>query len=349
MLSRTALIVDDERDIRELVGLALSRMGLRVESAGDLAEARAQLARHDFDLCLTDMRLPDGNGLALIEHIADQYPDTPVAMMTAYGNIEAAVAALKAGAFDFVTKPVDLAVLRQLVTHALNLGVQRRAAELLAAQLPGDSEALRQLRERIGRAARSQAPVLLDAAPGPDLARVARLIHAHSPRQGGPFVSFDCSTRPASAAEAGLFGSAEPATEGFVAAHGGSLFLEHLEALPAPLQTRLLRSIEAKALHPGNGGAAQPLDVRLIASGGEALAQAVADGQFLGELLEHLAAVRLPLPPLPAAAPEPGEASEREALIAALDAHRWHRTKTAEALGITFRALRYKLKKYGIE
>lgn len=348
MLSRTALIVDDERDIRELVGLALSRMGLRVESAGDLAEARAQLARHDFDLCLTDMRLPDGNGLALIEHIADQYPDTPVAMMTAYGNIEAAVAALKAGAFDFVTKPVDLAVLRQLVTHALNLGVQRRAAELLAAQLPGDSEALRQLRERIGRAARSQAPVLLDAAPGPDLVRVARLIHAHSPRQGGPFVSFDCCTPP-DTAEARLFGPTGPTAEGLAAAHGGSLYLEHLHALPAPLQTRLLRSIEAKALHPANGGSSQALDVRLIASGGEALAQALAGGQFLGELAEHLAAIRLPLPPLPAAAPEPGEASEREALIAALDAHRWHRTKTAEALGITFRALRYKLKKYGIE
>ena len=186
MLSRSALIVDDERDIRELVGIALSRMGLRVETAADLASARAQLALHDFDLCITDMRLPDGNGLALVEHIAAAHPRTAVAMMTAYGNVEAAVAALKAGAFDFVTKPVDLAVLRQLVTHALNQQVQRRAAEAAVPRLVGGSAAACALRERIAKVARSHAPVFIGGEPGSGKALVARLVHAASPRREGP-------------------------------------------------------------------------------------------------------------------------------------------------------------------
>src|SRR5687767_11985117 len=156
---RSALVVDDERDIRELLVLTLGRMGIRVDTAADLAGARAQLAAEKYDLCLTDMRLPDGSGLDLVSHISQRYPDTPVAMITAYGNVEAAVDALKAGAFDFVTKPVDLSVLRRLVQNALSLGEKRRSQKPTQNRLVGDSARMQQLRSTIAKLARSQAPV----------------------------------------------------------------------------------------------------------------------------------------------------------------------------------------------
>lgn len=460
MLSRSALIVDDERDIRELVGLALSRMGLRVERAADLAEARAQLALHDFDLCITDMRLPDGNGLALIEHITAQHPRTAVAMMTAYGNVEAAVAALKAGAFDFVTKPVDLGVLRQLVSHALNQQLQRRAAEAAVPKLVGDSPAVCALRERIAKVARSAAPVFIGGEPGSGKAQVARLIHAASPRRDGPFVAVDCSALPADRIEAELFGQravpgvAAEADGLFQAAQGGSLFLDAVAELPIPVQAKLQQVLDRQAVQPLGGGAELPIDVRLLSASHHALARRVEEGRFrhdlyyrlhvldvavpplrerredlealieaalarrggepprlaeaalaalrdyafpgnvreLESLLERAAALAegplieaadlaLPNaghgpvpgretessdngdsdPPLPAMAtalararaagalPQALEQVERQTILRALEAHRWNRTRTASALGITFRALRYKLKKLGIE
>ena len=151
---RSALVVDDERDIRELLVLTLGRMGIRVDTAADVASARAQLAAQKYDLCLTDMRLPDGSGLELINHISQRYPEVPVAMITAFGNVEAAVDALKAGAFDFVTKPVDLAVLRRLVQNALDLGEQRRISQPAGVRLVGDSTRMQQLRATIAKLAR---------------------------------------------------------------------------------------------------------------------------------------------------------------------------------------------------
>ncbi|MBS3960195.1 MAG: sigma-54-dependent Fis family transcriptional regulator [Xanthomonadaceae bacterium] len=461
MLSRSALIVDDERDIRELVGIALSRMGLRVETAADLASARAQLALHDFDLCITDMRLPDGNGLALVEHIAAAHPRTAVAMMTAYGNVEAAVAALKAGAFDFVTKPVDLAVLRQLVTHALNQQVQRRAAEAAVPRLVGGSAAACALRERIAKVARSHAPVFIGGEPGSGKALVARLVHAASPRREGPFVAVDCAALPPDRIEAELFGQragpgvAAEADGLFQAAQGGSLFLDAVAELPAPVQAKLQQALERQAVRPLGGDGEVPIDVRLLSASHHDLARRVEEGRFrhdlyyrlhvldvavpplrerredlpalveaalarrggepprladdalaalhdypfpgnvreLESLLEravalaegpliHAADLDLPAPghgplpgrreaepgetaeadaPLPAMAtamararaagalPQALEQVEREAILRALEAHRWNRTRTAAALGITFRALRYKLKKLGIE
>ncbi|MCZ8062377.1 sigma-54 dependent transcriptional regulator [Silanimonas sp.] len=473
MISRSALIVDDERDIRELVALTLGRMGLRVETAGDLAQARAQLQTHDFDFCLTDMRLPDGNGTQLVEHIAARHPNTPVAMMTAYGNVEAAVAALKAGAFDFVTKPVDLAVLRQLVTHALNLGVQRRAAaQAHTPRLIGDSPAMRQLRETAVKVARSQAPVFICGESGTGKELVARLVHAQSPRKDGPFVPVNCGAIPAELMESELFGHRKGSFTGahadkdglFQAAQGGTLFLDEIAELPLHMQVKLLRVIQEKAVRPVGAPSEVPVDVRILSATHKDLAKLVDDGRFRHDLFYRINVIALPVPPLrerrediPAIAeavlariareqglaldladdaraalaaypfpgnvrelenvleravaladgpslratdlglpatgahgdavvvptgrtlppdtdtPEPPDAPlpatvealararadgalpetlaqiEREALIAALDAHRWHRTKTAEALGITFRALRYKLKKYGIE
>ena len=303
MLSRSALIVDDERDIRDLVALALSRMGLRVETAADLAAARAQLVRNDFDLCITDMRLPDGNGLALVEEITAQHPRTAVAMMTAYGNVEAAVAALKAGAFDFITKPVDLAVLRQLVTHALNLQVQRKAAETAGPKLVGESPALQQLRERIAKVARSQAPVHLCGEPGAGKELVARLIHAQGPRKDGPFIAVDCGVIAPDRLEAELFGQAgggaTPASDGlFRTASGGTLFLDAVADLPIHVQVKLLRVLQDKAVRPVGGTAEVPVDVRVLSACARDLAKLVEDGRFRGDLYYRINVVTVPVPAL---------------------------------------------------
>ena len=193
---RSALVIDDERDIRELLVLTLGRMGLRVDTAPDVTSGKAQLAANKYDLCLTDMRLPDGSGLDLIAHISQRYPEVPVAMITAYGNVEAAVDALKAGAFDFVTKPVDLTVLRRLVQNALDLGEQRKAQQPTGNRLVGDSPRMQQLRATIAKLARSQAPVYIAGESGVGKELVARLIHEQGPRTTGPFVPVNCGAIP---------------------------------------------------------------------------------------------------------------------------------------------------------
>src|SRR5918993_1524293 len=211
---RSALIVDDERDIRELLVLTLGRMGLRTETASSLAEARSLLGVHRLDLCLTDMRLPDGSGIELIAEITAHHPHTPVAMITAFGNVDAAVDALKAGAFDFVSKPVDLAVLRGLVKHALDLpqkGSKRSASisaasDVLATRLFGDSPAIVSLKQTLGKVARSQAPVYIAGESGVGKELVARTIHEQGPRGGGPFVPVNCGAIPAELMESEFFG-----------------------------------------------------------------------------------------------------------------------------------------------
>ena len=206
---RTALIVDDERDIRELLVLTLGRMGLRVDTAADVAQAREQLAANHYDLCFTDMRLPDGSGQSIIELIAQRYPDTPVAMITAHGNVDAAVDALKAGAFDFVSKPVDLAVLRRLVQNALRLSEERRAQQSPVSsttRLQGESPAMQALRATIAKVARSQAPVYISGESGVGKELVARLIHEQGPRAGGAFVPVNCGAIPTELMESEFFG-----------------------------------------------------------------------------------------------------------------------------------------------
>ncbi|MDO5506691.1 MAG: sigma 54-interacting transcriptional regulator, partial [Pseudoxanthomonas suwonensis] len=208
-----ALIVDDERDLRELVVMALTRMGLRTQSAANLNEARQLLASQPFDLCLTDMRLPDGSGMELVREIAEHHPDMPVAMITAFGNVEAAVEALQAGAFDFVSKPVDIQVLRGLVQRALELR-HRDAAKPVDAKvgggalqrLGGDSEAMRSLRAIVAKVARSQAPVLIHGESGTGKELVARTIHAESGRATGPFIPVNCGAIPAELMESEFFG-----------------------------------------------------------------------------------------------------------------------------------------------
>ena len=279
---RSALIVDDERDIRELLVLTLGRMGLRTETAASLNEARASLAAHRFDLCLTDMRLPDGSGIDLIAEISAQYPHTPVAMITAFGNIEAAVEALKAGAFDFVSKPVDLSVLRGLVKHALDLpqkGARRPAgsapaSDALATRLYGDSPAIVALKQTLGKVARSQAPVYIAGESGTGKELVARTIHEQGARATGPFVPVNCGAIPAELMESEFFGHKKGSFTGahvdkpglFQAADGGTLFLDEVAELPLPMQVKLLRAIQEKCIRPVGANIEVPVDVRILSA-----------------------------------------------------------------------------------
>ncbi|WP_395792391.1 sigma-54-dependent transcriptional regulator [Aquimonas sp.] len=305
--TRCALIVDDERDIRELLVLTLGRMGLRVETAADLASAREQLTRQRYDLCFTDMRLPDGSGQSLIELIAQKYPETPVAMITAYGNVDAAVNALKAGAFDFVSKPVDLHVLRRLVQSALQLGEQRRAQlQLSANKLQGESPAMQLLRGTIGKVARSQAPVYISGESGVGKELVARLIHEQGPRAEGTFVPVNCGAIPSELMESEFFGHKKGSFTGahgdkeglFQAAHGGTLFLDEVAELPIHMQVKLLRVIQEKSVRPVGANVEQLVDVRILSATHKNLAQLVAEGRFRHDLYYRINVIELRVPPL---------------------------------------------------
>src|SRR5688572_8432804 len=305
--TRTALIVDDERDIRELLVLTLGRMGLRVDTAADLGSAREQLAGNKYDLCFTDMRLPDGSGQALIELIASRYPETPVAMITAHGNVDAAVEALKAGAFDFVSKPVDLAVLRRLVQNALQLGEQRRTQQVASSgRLLGDSAAMQQLRATINKVARSQAPVYISGESGVGKELVARLIHEQGPRSAGPFVPVNCGAIPSELMESEFFGHRKGSFTGahsdkdglFQAANGGTLFLDEVAELPLHLQVKLLRVIQEKSVRPVGASAELPLDVRILSATHKNLAALVEEGRFRHDLYYRINVIELPVPPL---------------------------------------------------
>ena len=304
---RSALVVDDERDIRELLVLTLGRMGIRVDTAADLQTARAQLAADSYDLCLTDMRLPDGSGLDLVGHISQRHPDTPVAMITAYGNVEAAVDALKAGAFDFVTKPVDLSVLRRLVQNALDLGERRRTTQhATQSRLVGDSARMQQLRATIAKLARSQAPVYIAGESGVGKELVARLIHEQGARSNGPFVPVNCGAIPAELMESELFGHRKGSFTGahadkdglFQTANGGTLFLDEVAELPLHLQVKLLRVIQEKSVRPVGANAEAPIDVRILSATHKNLAALVEEGRFRHDLYYRINVIELPVPPL---------------------------------------------------
>ncbi|MDF2491289.1 MAG: type 4 fimbriae expression regulatory protein PilR, partial [Pseudomonas sp.] len=251
------LIVDDEPDIRELLEITLGRMKLETRSARDVAEAREWLGRESFDLCLTDMRLPDGTGLDLVHFIQQRYPQVPVAMITAFGSLDTAINALKAGAFDFLTKPVDLPRLRELVGAALRMPAPAPAGKepSIDQRLLGESPPMLGLRKQIGRLARSQAPVYISGESGSGKELVARLIHEQGPRADRPFIPVNCGAIPAELMESEFFGhrkgSFTGATEDkpglFQAAHGGTLFLDEVADLPLTMQVKLLRAIQEKA------------------------------------------------------------------------------------------------------
>jgi two-component system response regulator PilR (NtrC family) len=308
----SVLIVDDEHDIRELLVLTLGRMGLRTDTAATVAMAKAQLAQGSYDLCLTDMRLPDGTGLDVIAEIAAHHPDTPVAMITAFGNVEAAVEALKAGAFDFVSKPVDLVVVRDLVKHALDLNQRRRdglgkiRADAGLGRLGGDSPAMQALRETVAKVARSQAPISISGESGVGKELVARTIHAEGGRASGPFVPVNCGAIPAELMESEFFGHKKGSFTGahadkaglFQAADGGTLFLDEIAELPLPMQVKLLRAIQEKSIRPIGAPAEIPVDVRILSATHKDLAALVADGRFRHDLYYRINVIELRVPPL---------------------------------------------------
>ncbi|KAF1705613.1 sigma-54-dependent transcriptional regulator [Pseudoxanthomonas suwonensis] len=308
--ARSALIVDDERDIRELLVLTLGRMGLRVDTAANLAEARELLASHRYDLCFTDMRLPDGNGIELVGEIARKYPQTPVAMITAFGNMDLAVEALKAGAFDFVSKPVDLNVLRGLVRHALELNNDERPAAPAqagqASRLLGESAAMQSLRTTIAKVARSQAPVYILGESGVGKELVARTIHEQGARAAGPFVPVNCGAIPAELMESEFFGHKKGSFTGahadkpglFQAASGGTLFLDEVAELPLAMQVKLLRAIQEKSVRPVGAAGEIPVDVRILSATHKDLAGLVAEGRFRHDLYYRINVIELRVPPL---------------------------------------------------
>ncbi len=309
-VTHSALVVDDERDIRELLVLTLGRMGLRISTAANLAEARELLASNSFDLCLTDMRLPDGNGIELVTEIARDHPRTPVAMITAFGSMDLAVEALKAGAFDFVSKPVDIGVLRGMVKHALELNNSERAVPPAppesASRLLGDSQAMADLRTTIAKVARSQAPVYIVGESGVGKELVARTIHDQGGRAAGPFIPVNCGAIPGELMESEFFGHKKGSFTGahadkpglFQAAHGGTLFLDEVAELPLQMQVKLLRAIQEKSVRPVGSATEVPVDVRILSATHKDLAVLVQDGRFRHDLYYRINVIELRVPPL---------------------------------------------------
>ncbi|MGD7037294.1 sigma-54-dependent transcriptional regulator [Methylotuvimicrobium buryatense] len=439
------LVVDDEPDIRELLSITLKRMNIDTLCAENVSSARRLLQQHPFDLCLTDMKLPDGNGLELVEYLQSTGSTIPIAVITAHGNMDTAIKAMKAGAFDFISKPVDLPVLRQIVTKALQLAPdadtkERRTRHILL----GESEPMRQVRSKIDKLARSQAPVYISGESGSGKELVARLIHQQSPRSDKPFVAVNCGAIPPELMESEFFGHKKGSFSGaiadkkglFQAAEGGTLFLDEVADLPPSLQVKLLRAIQEKKVRAVGEQHETPVDVRILSATHKDLNQLVQEGVFRQDLYYRINVIDLNIPPLrergadiaqlaehilaslnsnnfyrvqlsesaltalkryrfpgnvrelenileravalsdgktidaddlnlpinpeivpDAPAFDPSKASledylediERTAITIALENNRWNKTAAAKELGLSFRSLRYRLKKLGLD
>jgi two-component system response regulator PilR (NtrC family) len=298
------LVIDDEPDLLELLELTLSRMGLDTTRAESVAEAVRLLDREPFDLCLTDMRLPDGEGLRVVEHINHKGLDVPVAVITAYGSAENAVAALKAGAFDYLAKPVALEQLRALVKQALKVPDQAKPAG--GYQLLGESPAMEQVRSMIERLAKSQAPVYINGESGSGKELAARMIHRGGPRAELPFIAVNCGAIPENLMESEFFGYKKGAFTGaegdrdgfFQAANGGTLFLDEVADLPLAMQVKLLRAIQEKRVRKVGSTQEEPVDVRLISATHKNLSGLVESGDFRQDLFYRLHVIELSMPPL---------------------------------------------------
>jgi two-component system response regulator PilR (NtrC family) len=432
------LVVDDEPDIRELLALTLERMDIETATCGDVASARERLSRREYQLCLTDMRLPDGDGLELIEWMQARGLRTPVAVITAHGNVETAVRALKAGAFDFISKPLDVKMLRKLVGVALKVPTTDVTGK---AQLLGRSPAIERLRSTVAKVARSQAPAHITGESGTGKELVARMIHEQGARAEGPFVPVNCGAIPTELMESEFFGHRKGSFTGavtdkvglFQSAEAGTLFMDEIADLPLPMQVKLLRVIQEKALRPVGQAGEVPVDVRVLSATHKDLRTLVAAGQFREDLYYRINVIELKVPPLrergddvalltdhildrlatgtggvrptlaedarqklagyrfpgnvrelenileravalagdhiaaddiqlqeagrsePPTGTGPGplgerlDAVERETIVKALAENRYNKTATARKLGVTLRALRYRMEKLGIE
>jgi two-component system response regulator PilR (NtrC family) len=307
MSVQQALIVDDEPDIRELLEITLSRMRLDTHAAANVAQAKALLEKFRFDLCLTDMRLPDGNGIELVEHIQKYHPDLPVAMITAYGSMDTAIQALKAGAFDFVSKPIDLPMLRDLVDSALKLSAAHDTETVARDEiLLGESPAMVKLKATIKKLARSQAPVYLHGESGVGKELVAHQIHALGPRAERPFVPVNCGAIPTELMESEFFGHLKGSFTGavtdkeglFQAANGGSLFLDEVAELPLHMQVKLLRAIQERAIKPIGAQKETPMDIRILSATHKNLTKEIENGNFRQDLYYRINVIELHVPPL---------------------------------------------------
>lgn len=303
MSKAKALIIDDEPDILELLSLTLNRMDIDTAVAGDVAGARRQLGQRHFDLCLTDMRLPDGDGLELVEWMQTHAPGVPVAVITAHGNVETAVQALKAGAFDFISKPLDLTNLRNVIRSAIKLGER---GEDGGHRLTGDSAPMQELRDLVERVARSQAPVHICGESGTGKELVARLIHDSGARADGPFVPVNCGAIPAELMESEFFGHRKGSFTGAVSdkagllqsADGGTLFLDEIAELPLAMQVKLLRVIQEQSVRPVGAEREEKIDVRFLSATHRDLAAMVAAGEFREDLFYRINVIELRVPPL---------------------------------------------------
>ena len=310
MSKNQVLIVDDEPDIRELLELTLGRMNLETRAAATIDEAHHLLEQFKFDLCLTDMRLPDGNGIELVRHIQEKFPYLPVAVITAFGNMETAVAALKAGAFDFVSKPLDVNDLRNIVRSALKIGgspvARTEGGKSGTQKLLGMSTAIQKVRNLIEKLARGQAPVYIHGESGTGKELVARLIHDLGPRASGQFVAVNCGAIPEALMESEFFGHKKGSFTGavvdkdglFMAASGGTLFLDEVGDLPLHMQVKLLRAIQEKSVRPVGGQAEVKMDVRILSATHKDLQNLVRDGKFRQDLFYRLNVIELSVPPL---------------------------------------------------
>ena len=307
MATQSVLIVDDEPDIRELLDITLSRMGLQTHSAATLEEAKELVARVQPDLCLTDMRLPDGNGIGLVQYIQQEFPHIPVAMITAHGSVETAISALKAGAFDFISKPVELENLRRLISSALQLQADTsQAQDALDQGMIGSAPVIQTLRQQISRLARSQAPVHIHGESGSGKEVVARLIHNNGPRATGAFVAVNCGAIPPELMESELFGHVKGSFTGasqdkeglFQAASGGTLFLDEVADLPLAMQVKLLRAIQEKTIRPVGASEEQHTDIRLLSATHKDLANEVEIGNFRQDLYYRINVIDVRVPSL---------------------------------------------------
>jgi two-component system response regulator PilR (NtrC family) len=307
MPKATVLVVDDEPDLCELLSITLQRMDLSPQTASTVSAAQRLLKTERFDLCLTDMQLPDGDGLELVKWMTQNTPSVPVAVITAHGNMETAVRALKLGAFDFVSKPLDLLGLRKLVASAIKLsGANDSDTSVFGPRLLGRSQTMQNMRDMIARVARSQAPVHIFGESGTGKELVAKLIHESGPRREGPFVPVNCGAIPTELMESELFGHKRGSFTGAVSdkkgliqsAEGGTLFLDEIADLPLHMQVKLLRVIQEKAVRPVGEQLEVGVDVRVLSATHKSLSKLVAEGKFREDLFYRVNVIELRVPSL---------------------------------------------------
>jgi len=308
MTAKKVLIVDDEVDICELIEITLMRMDIASQSALNITDAKVLLDTEHFDLCLTDMRLPDGNGIELVEHVQKKFKDLPIAVITAHGNMESAVKALKAGAFDFVSKPVDIQILRNLVSAATTIPETNKNKETIENKIniTGNSAVVKSLLKKISKLARNQAPVFIHGESGSGKERVAKMIHQQGPRNNGPFIPVNCGAIPTELMESEFFGHLKGSFTGahcdkqglFEAANGGTLFLDEIAELPLNMQVKLLRVIQEKAVRAVGAAQENPVDVRVLSASHKNLVKLVSDGVFREDLYYRINVIELTIPSL---------------------------------------------------